>query len=282
MTSIPAETLIRTRGRVARSALRMVLLASLTLLAIGCTPFRGLRDNLQYNDGMNDFVLGWRNSVWARQAWESRKREHLDEPQFHAFGQGFRDGYADVAGGANGCVPALPPRSYWTWKYQTGEGQAKVAAWFAGYPYGARAAAEDGAGNFQQIQVSHLIEQQYSPEFQAGLCPGCDPALIPGYPAPGQMVPGMEVIPPGSAIPFDPALPAVPGTVVPSVPTPGVPGPTVPLPAAPGAPLPLENPTSLRAIPHHWPEAGMTRTPALPAPQSLNPVVPASAVLPLR
>lgn len=149
-----------------RSRLAWFMLAVLTLTASsGCAIFQGVRDYVEYNDTMNDFVLGYRNSVWARQAWHERKWQHVGEPQFYSFGEGFRDGYASVASGGNGCPPPLPPRKYWSWKYQSPEGQAKVAAWFSGYPFGAKAAEEDGAGLFQQIQVSYPIERQYSPEF---------------------------------------------------------------------------------------------------------------------
>ena len=243
------DRLIRSLGKTAIAS--FALLFGITALT-GCSPFRGLRQNLEYNDSMNDFVMGWRNTVWARQAWNERKYMFVDEPQFVAFGQGFRDGYADVAGGANGCVPGLPPRSYWTWKYQTGEGQAKVAAWFAGYPYGAAAAKEEGAGNFQQIQVSHTIEAQYSPEFQKGMCPGCDPSLL-------MDTPGVEVLP-----------------------STGVPTP-VPAPI-PASPSPLINPTSQMAPSGGWPNEALTRVPQTnaPYPNSRGPVVPASAQIPLQ
>ncbi len=160
---------------------RRMRLAIATLLVlvvqsnIGCTAFSGLSQNLAYNDSVNDAVMGWRNSVWARQAWFARRGSFVGEPQFYAFGEGFRDGYADAASGGNGCPPAISPRKFWSWKYQTPEGQAKVAAWYAGYPYGAQAAEEDGASNFQGIQVSHWVDAQYSPEFQSGNCPDCPP-----------------------------------------------------------------------------------------------------------
>jgi len=133
--------------------------------------FRGVGNYIAYNDNCNDFVLSWRNNVWSQQAWRARQHLYCDQPQFRAFGEGFRAGYQDVASGGSGCVPALPPRRFWTWRYQTAEGQAKVAAWFAGFPHGASAAEEEGAGNWRDIQVSHLIEMQYSPEFQRGACP---------------------------------------------------------------------------------------------------------------
>ncbi len=56
-----------------------------------------------------------------------------------------------VADGSDGCTPSFPPNTYWGWRYQSAEGQAKVAAWFSGYPHGARAAEEDGVGNWTQI-----------------------------------------------------------------------------------------------------------------------------------
>jgi hypothetical protein len=43
-----------------------------------------------------------------------------------------------------------------------------VAAWFAGFPHGAATAERDNAGAWQEIQVSHQIETQYSAEFQNG------------------------------------------------------------------------------------------------------------------
>lgn len=238
-----------TARRPSRSAGWLVVLLTLAAMACtGCAPLRGLRENLEYNDSMNDTVMGWRNSVWARQSWHEHKYEHLNEPQFISFGQGFRSGYADVAGGGNGCVPALPPRPFWTWKYQTAEGQAKVAAWFAGYPYGAAAAKEDGAGNHQQIQVSHLIEAQYSPEFRAGFCPGCDPSTVPGWP-------GMETLPST--------------------------GEVTPLPTeTPAGPAAMIDPTSQATPTGQWPHPSvLTRVPPTTSPSrsSRYAVVPASA-----
>ena len=73
-----------------------------------------------------------------------------------------RDGYEAVAGGKDGCTPALTPQQYWSWQYQNAEGQGKAAAWFAGYPHGARAAEEDGIGNWSQIQTSANIQSEYN------------------------------------------------------------------------------------------------------------------------
>jgi hypothetical protein len=127
----------------------------------GCAAVTGVSEYLAYNDTQNDFVLGWRNVAWARQAWKLRYPEYMSEPYVDHFGAGFRAGYIDVASGSNGCTPTLPPRHYWSWRYQTPEGQGKVAAWFSGYPHGARAAEEDGAGNWSNIQISATAQAEY-------------------------------------------------------------------------------------------------------------------------
>ena len=95
----------------------------------------------------------------------------------------------DVADGGTGCTPAFPPRDLWGWKYQSCEGQARVAAWFAGYPHGARAAEEDGIGNWNQIQTSSSIQEQYAQRGMlapnaAGMYPIPQAAVPNGMPQP--------------------------------------------------------------------------------------------------
>jgi hypothetical protein len=140
---------------------RVVVLVLCLCSGFGCTAIQGIREHIAYNDTTNDFVLEWRNSAWASQAWHRHKAAFIGHPYLRDFAEGFRAGYMDVANGANGCTPALPPRKYWNWRYQTAEGQAKVAAWFEGYPHGARAAEEDGAGLYSQIQVSESLRAEY-------------------------------------------------------------------------------------------------------------------------
>jgi hypothetical protein len=145
------------------------ILGSMAIISSsGCSVFRTVQDYIDYNDTCNDFVIGYRNEVWAKQSWHDNKSCFADQPYLKDFGKGYQAGYADVANGGSGCPPALPPRSYWKWHYQSPEGQAKVAAWFAGYPHGAATAERDNAGAWQEIQVSHQIETQYSAEFQNG------------------------------------------------------------------------------------------------------------------
>ncbi len=95
----------------------------------------------------------------------------------HEFCEGFRAGYDAIAEGGDGCTPAFPPRQYWGWRYQSAEGQEKVAAWYAGFPHGARAAEEDGIGNWGQIQTSSAIQQRYDEHGMLG--PGQTPGMYP-------------------------------------------------------------------------------------------------------
>lgn len=181
----------------------LLLLAVAVISNSGCALGTSVRNYLAYNDTQNDFVMGFRNSVWARQAWSERGECFAGEPQIGAFGAGFRAGYVSVASGGNGCPPPVPPRKYWTWKYQTPEGQAKVAAWFSGFPYGAQAAEEDQAGEYQNIQVSYAIERQYSPEFT-------NSSFIEQVGEDGETINGFEVLPNPS---FSPAPEALPDSV---------------------------------------------------------------------
>ena len=136
----------------------------LSLLA-GCQATEGIRNQLAYSDACNDLIVGWRNRVWASQALHEHQGLTADQRFPDDFEEGFRDGYAAAGQGGDGCPPPVPPRKYWSWKYQTPEGQGKVSAWYAGFPHGARAAEQDGATNWNQIQVSQLIEQQYAPPY---------------------------------------------------------------------------------------------------------------------
>jgi hypothetical protein len=184
---------------------RMVAFLFFCLVCSGCALTQGIENYIAYNDSCNDFVMGWRNDVWARQAWHEQKEQFSGHQEFRAFGAGFRDGYIGVASGGNGCPPPVPPRKYWSWHYQTPEGQCKVAAWFEGYAHGARAAEEDGAGNFQDIQVSYAIEAQYSPEFEAGGTPYSDQGIQFLYGQPQEPTPTETLPPDRSAIEsFDP------------------------------------------------------------------------------
>lgn len=152
--------------RTNRRSVRYRLLGILLLAVLtGCQATEGIRNQLDYSDACNDLIVGWRNRVWSNQAWHEHQELAADQRFPNDFEAGFLDGYAAAGEGGDGCPPPLPPRKYWSWKYQTPEGQGKVAAWYAGWPHGARAAEEDGAASWSQIQVSQQIEQQYAPPY---------------------------------------------------------------------------------------------------------------------
>jgi hypothetical protein len=120
------------------------------------------------NESWNEAVVVMRNRAWATKAWHKRKHHFCNQKYSNDFAAGFRQGYEDVANGSNGCTPASPPRAYWTWEFQSGEGQARTSAWFSGYPQGARAAEEEGVGNYTQLQLSSGLQSEYQ---QAGMLP---------------------------------------------------------------------------------------------------------------
>jgi hypothetical protein len=128
----------------------------------GCTAWTGAQSSWQYNHYWNESIMVYRHKSMANKAWHSRKHAFVDQKYLFDFARGFKAGYRDVASGADGCTPAFPPREYWGWKYQSCEGQARVAAWFSGYPYGAQAAEQDGIGNWSQIQTSKGIQNTYA------------------------------------------------------------------------------------------------------------------------
>ena len=149
--------------RLVRKRLAILLLASsATVPFAGCTAFTGMNNSWQYNGYWNQTMMGHRNKSSASKAWHCRKHHFCNEKYLREFSHGFRAGYMDVADGGKGCTPSFPPREYWGWKYQSCEGQARVAAWYSGFPHGARAAEEDGIGTWTQIQTSSAIQQQYA------------------------------------------------------------------------------------------------------------------------
>jgi hypothetical protein len=167
----------------------LLLVASAVVPFTGCSAFTGLNNSWKYNGYWNQTMMGHRNKVSATKAWHCRKHHFCNEKYLREFSQGFKAGYMEVADGGTGCTPAFPPREYWGWKYQSCEGQARVAAWYAGYPHGARAAEEEGIGNWTQIQTSSGIQQQYAQHgllnaSSSGMYPIAQTAVPTGRPEP--------------------------------------------------------------------------------------------------
>lgn len=216
----------RRRNRLAAALAAALLLST----SGGCSIFAGLQNSLDYSDECNEWMLGYRNSAWAAKAWHRQKpcyqnRQHLDD-----FGAGFRAGYLDVANGGRGCTPAFAPREYWGWKYQSPVGQQRIAAWFAGFPMGAKAAEEEGLGNYALLMPSSMVQHEYA---QAGWTP-------PGAPFCCPLGPAMPVTGGAAPIPGDGAM----GSGVLGEPTPaGSPSDMMPMaPYSAPAPMPVPAP----------------------------------------
>ncbi len=143
----------------------------------GCTAVQSGKNSWQYNGAWNEMMTGYRNTAWANKSWHARKHQFCREKHMHEFAEGFRAGYQAIADGSDGCTPAFAPRQYWGWKYQSGEGQEKVSAWYSGFPHGARAAEEDGIGNWTQIQTSVGLQKNLSEQGMLG--PGQAPGMYP-------------------------------------------------------------------------------------------------------
>jgi len=164
------------RGLVKKRLSLLLLACSSVVPFAGCTAFTGLNNTWKYNGFWNETMMGHRNKTSASKAWHCRKHHFCNEKYLREFSQGFKAGYMEVADGGTGCTPSFPPREYWGWKYQSSDGQARVAAWYSGFPHGARAAEEDGIGNWTQIQTSSTIQQQYS---QHGLLNSSSSGMYP-------------------------------------------------------------------------------------------------------
>ncbi len=122
--------------------------------SVGCMTAAGLGRGLTNHGCLNDYMISYRNSAWAAKAWLCRKPRFCNRKYLKDFENGFRDGYKSIADGGNGCAPAVCPQQYWGWQYQTADGQARMNAWFEGYPMGVQAAEEEGIGNWSQVRTN--------------------------------------------------------------------------------------------------------------------------------
>lgn len=157
-----------TKTTIRRSSRRLLVAGCLGLIvagSTGCTMFSGLGRSLTSQECIDDFMIAYRNKAMAEKAWHCRKDRFCDQRFEKEFKAGFLAGYAAVAESGYACTPAIAPSQYWGWKYQSAGGQGAVNAWFQGFPEGARAAEEDGIGNWRQVGVS-------GPRAQAGIPAG--------------------------------------------------------------------------------------------------------------
>lgn len=202
--------------------LGMLAIVALTSASTGCTTMHNGFEAITNNGGWNDTVLVLRNRSYSAKAWHRRKHNFCREKYSKDFCAGFRAGFEAVADGSDGCTPAFPPQEYWSWEYQSAEGQGKTSAWMAGFPHGARAAEEDGVANWTQIQMAPAYQSQYQQngvfENRESLYPIPDAenqGVFPSAVAPGEVLQGMPeavgpapsgmnpiLSPPSTAAPF--------------------------------------------------------------------------------
>jgi hypothetical protein len=140
-----------------RGLRRLLFTAAIACAAMGpgtgCSIVNGLSSALRHNDCIDEFMVSYRNRAWSAKSWHANKHRFCDQQHNREFEAGYRAGYENVASGGDGCTPSLPPRQYWGWRYQSPEGQAKVGAWFAGFPHGAAAAERDGLKHWGELRT---------------------------------------------------------------------------------------------------------------------------------
>ena len=137
---------------------RMTRLNLLTFILLttttGCTGLHHWHREL--SGCVSNHMVDYSNRALAERAWIKRKELYCDFQYQQEFKDGFIAGYLDVADGGDGCTPTIAPQKYWGWAYQTPHGQAAVRAFFQGFPFGAKAAEEDGVGFWTAIPTSGL------------------------------------------------------------------------------------------------------------------------------
>lgn len=204
-SNVLGQTCKSTRPRLRHWKLLTASLLVVLACSSGCTLVHNASKLCTENDSWNEAVIVMRNRAWATKAWHKRKHHFCNQSYINDFAAGFRQGYEDVADGSNGCTPATPPRAYWNWEFQSGEGQARTSAWFSGYPHGARAAEEDGVGNFSQMQLSSGLQSEFQ---QAGVMPkGAN--VYPIQPSPNVIPNGVPENSQGSLMPVPMGEPTV-------------------------------------------------------------------------
>lgn len=143
-------------------------LASLLLLiaALVCTQTTGcFGPNRPHACGnlVDGMFSNFRERVWAHRAFNLEYR-HMPRKFREHFRKGFVEGYCNVCNGGDGYIPAMPPRDYWGYEYQSSDGAQCVSAWFEGYPEGVAAARKANAGKNADLYISSMAERAVQQE----------------------------------------------------------------------------------------------------------------------
>lgn len=194
--------------RKAKHFLIILTLGSSCLMS-GCTSVRSSIGSLFSGGCLSDAIELHRNRTCALKAWYRREHNFCDQAYLRDFKAGFIDGYVAIAEGKPGCPPIVPPRQYWSWAYQTAEGQAQMAAWYAGYPYGVQAAKDDGFSSWNHVNLGPRFQKnpgqgnwnnQWNQPYSTMGAPGYypDSGVIPMNTVPMNTVP-MNTVPMNSS-----------------------------------------------------------------------------------
>lgn len=105
----------------------------------------------------------YRERVWAHRAFNQQYR-HLPRKFREHFRKGFVEGYCEVCNGGDGYIPAMPPKEYWGYEFQSSDGAECVSAWFDGFPEGVAAARKANAGKNADMYISNMIERAVQQE----------------------------------------------------------------------------------------------------------------------
>jgi len=170
----------------------------------------------------------------TRHQARGKARRQLRECGSHSkdFKSGFVQAFEDLADGASGAIPAVPPEKYWTAYYRTPEGQQCAHAWFDGYRAGVDAARLDANIGFNQVAASTDVGSG-----TAGTFPGPPVVYEQGaaHPSvgrdPARHSPhsGAHPVPLNRPTPV-PGSPMAPPTPMPATPMPATPMPATPMP----------------------------------------------------
>lgn len=102
----------------------------------------------------------WKVCHHARELASASLERYSDQcgKQSCHFCRGYEQAYEDIATGASGSTPVIPPKHYWGMEFRTPVGYSSSEQWFAGYRTGAAIAEQEGLKEFNTIPVSMIAE----------------------------------------------------------------------------------------------------------------------------
>lgn len=146
----------------------LVMAALLVSQTVGCAGWGKLYE---------DSVIKYRDLVWAKRAYNLRYEDCQRDYSQH-FENGFQAGYQSASNGGDGYVPALPPKAYRSYEYQSADGARCVNSWFEGYPAGVAAAKKDQSGTYHDVLISRMIDSAVQQERLKTFLPDDIPVVV--------------------------------------------------------------------------------------------------------